>query len=366
MGMERDMKQIIYILFALFAVHNFSYSQTKSQIDSLFSRIYEDRIIAAAENSNIFSAAAIAAFNSDAVFDFSNINGLNYYRFDKQFILLNWGVPEEDGTVSYRGILWGWNLSQKNYRLQILNDVSSYQSFPEKEIYMPENWWGAYYYDCIASDGSSTGGFYIFLGWNSSQPLYSQKVIETMRIKSDGSAEFGLPVFTSTSGSTLRKFNVDAASTDYYAMERKVKPCPPGSKPISSISPAENSDFTDDEQAENTTYEPGKKTSQKPIRRIVFKFSRKHDIILRYDYQTYIDKSGSKPKQRKENMIVFDRILPSDASLGGQASNYVPAGGVYDCFRPVNGKWQLTLNVTARNPNPKQSTLKPVRNKLQR
>ncbi|MDR0619528.1 MAG: hypothetical protein LBG17_06480 [Bacteroidales bacterium] len=347
------MKRIVYVLFTLFATQNFSYSQTKSQIDSLFGRIYEDRIIAAAENSNIFSTAAIAAFNSDAAFDFSGRDGLNCYRFDKQFILLNWGVPEEDGTVSYRGLLWGWDSSQKNYRLQVLNDVSSYQPFPEKEIYTPENWWGAYYYDCIASDGN-TSGFYTFLGWNSSQPLYSQKVIETMRIKSDGSVEFGLPVFTSTSGATLRKFNVDAASTDYYAIERKVKSLP-----------SENSDFTNGEQAENTIYGAGKKTSQKPVRRIVFKFSRKHDIILRYDYQTYTDKSGRKPKQRKENMIVFDRILPRDASLDGQASNYVPAGGVYDCFRPVGGKWQLTLNVIARNPNPKQPTRKPVRNKLQ-
>ncbi|MDR0763660.1 MAG: hypothetical protein LBF01_04105 [Bacteroidales bacterium] len=357
------MKQTICLLFALLAMQYVSYpqKQTKSQIDSLFRRIYEVRAMAAAENSDVFSTAAVAAFDSNSSFDFSGINGLNYYRFDKRFILLNWGVPEEDGTVSYRGLLWGWNSSQKNYRLQILNDVSSYQSFPEREIYTPENWWGAFYYDCIASNGgsSSTGGFYTFLGWNSSQPLYSQKVIETMRIKSSGEAEFGLPVFTSTSGATLRKFNVDAASTDYYAIERRtVKSRTPYAKSALPSPLSENSDFTDNPETSTDT-------KQKQIRRIVFKFSRKHDIILRYDYQTYVDKSGSKSKQRKENMIIFDRVLPRDASLGGQASNYVPAGGIYDGFRPVGGKWELTLNIIARNPTPKQPSKKPVRNKLQ-
>ncbi|MDR2557051.1 MAG: hypothetical protein LBC49_04980 [Bacteroidales bacterium] len=356
------MKRNICILFVLFTLQYISYSQTKSQIDSLFRRIYTVRAMAAAENSDIFSAVAVAVFDSNAAFDFSGINGLNYYRFDKRFILLNWGVPEEDGTVSYRGLLWGWNSSQKNYRLQILNDVSSYQSFPEKEIYTPENWWGAFYYDCIASDKSGgAGGFYTFLGWNSSQPLYSQKVIETMRIKPNGDAEFGLPVFTSTSGATLRKFNVDAASIDYYAIERRTTSRAPASNAAIPAPLSETSDFVpeDDDAAANAA-----SPKQKPIRRIVFKFSRKHDIILRYDYQMYTDKSGNKPKQQKENMIIFDRVIPFDASLGGQAANYIPAGGIYDGFRPVNGKWQLTLNIIARNPNPKQSSKKPIRNKL--
>jgi hypothetical protein len=81
-------------------------------------------------------------------------------------------------------------------------------------------------------------------------------------------------------------------------------------------------------------------------------------MILRYDYQSYIDKSGQKDKERKDNLIVFDRIIPSDASLGGQASNYIPVGGVYDGFRFEDGKLKLVLNVIARNPNPKPKKMK--------
>jgi hypothetical protein len=301
----------MHFLLVFFAVQHISYSQTKPQIDSLFLRIYEVPAVAAAENSDIFSDAAVAVFNNNSAFDFSGVNGLNYYHFDKEFILLNWGVPEEDGTISYRGLLWGWNSSQKEYRLQVLNDISSYQSFPEKEVYTPENWWGAFYYDCIVS-GGGTDVFYTLLGWNSSQPLYSQKVIETMRIKATGEAEFGLPVFRSASGAIMRKFNIDAASTDYYAIEKstaKSRSAHTKSAPAAPLS--EDSDFIANET--NTTYAATSK--QKPVRRIVFRFSRKHDMILRYDHQTYIDKSGSKSKQRKENMIIFDRILPRDASL---------------------------------------------------
>ncbi|MDR1739255.1 MAG: hypothetical protein LBR45_00650 [Bacteroidales bacterium] len=327
-------------------------------LDSLFRNIYEKPVMATGENSNVFSNALLAtinettvSFNKELISKLKQINGLSVYYFDKNFLLINWGVPEENGTVSYRGALWVWNEAKKNYKVQILNDISSYQTFPEKEIYSTENWWGALYYQCIAE-----GDYYTLLGWNSSQPLYSQKVIETMRVKSDGSVEFGLPVFTNQQGVLMRKFNVDAASTEYYVLERRYAK----SKKTATTEEVVNSDF------DESTLNPDGSTSstKKPLRRIIFKFSRKQDMILRYDYQSYVDKSGTKEKQRKENLIVFDRILPRDASLGGQASNYVPEGGVYDGFRFENGKWKLVLNVIARNPNPKPNKKQAIRNKI--
>lgn len=83
--------------------------------------------------------------------------------------------------------------------------------------------------------------------------------------------------------------------------------------------------------------------------RFIFRFNPKVDMILRYDYQAYRIKKGKKEKLIKDNMIVFDRLIPEDNNMEGQYSNYVAVGNLYDAFVFINGAWELKLDVVARN-----------------
>ena len=82
-------------------------------------------------------------------------------------------------------------------------------------------------------------------------------------------------------------------------------------------------------------------------------------MILHYDYQAYSEPVGTpKPgKRQKErlvyaNMIVFDRLVPSNPELLRNPGSFMPAGGVYDALVWLDGRWTLKLDIRARNPAP--------------
>lgn len=57
--------------------------------------------------------------------------------------------------------------------------------------------------------------------------------------------------------------------------------------------------------------------------------------------------------KKKEEMIIFDRLVPMDTILEGQYQFYVPEGNIVDALRFSGGKWRYTDDIDARNrPQP--------------
>ncbi len=290
-----------------------SLSAQVAELDRLFSKIYACGADYRWNASDSFQLKAkfILEKYAGKEFPFEKVRNLNYFKGeDHVFRMLNWGVPEADGRVSYKALLQVRRTTKNDYLLYEMNDMSLYQPYPEKLSCSPDSWWGAFYYECIEK---KAGGrtYYTFLGWNSGQELYQQSVIEVMSIKPDGKVQFGASLF-SNRGRIAGSDRIDKSRKD------------------------------------------------SEIKRVVFRFGKKTGMILRYDYQAYMHKNEKgKEKAKKANMIVFDRLVPRQTAMADDYAYYVPEGGVYQAYVFDNGKWRLQDNVIARNPDPKKRKNNP-------
>lgn len=279
-----------------------------AELNRLFAKIYTCPAEHRWNASDSFRSLAQETLElyQDRDFPFEKVRNLNYFKGQEgEFRLLNWGVPDPDGTVSYKALVLARRATKNDYVLYDLNDMSLYQPFPEQLGSTAENWWGAFYYECIAHKvGNRT--YYTFLGWNSGQELYQQSVIEVMWIKPDGQLQFGASLFSN-------------------------KGRVPGSARI----------------------DKSRKDSE--LKRVVFRFGKKTGMILRYDCQAYLQKNHQgKKKEKKANMIIFDRLMPQQTAMADDYAYYVPEGGVYQAYVFENGKWRLHEEIIARNPDPKK------------
>lgn len=281
------------------------------KLSFLFDQIYNGPPQARWANSDSFSIVLRQLMDDFAGKElaFEQIPHLRYFTGENlRFRLVNWSVPESDGNSSYRGVLQVWNENKQNYICYTLNDISAYQPYPENVLYTPDNWWGALYYDCIEHKIGDRI-YYTLLGLNTSVATYQQKVIDVFQIKKNGEVEFGASIFSSA-----------------------------------------------------PKYSDSKSSSN--LKRIIFRFSRKTDMILRYDYQTYITQKGKKKIEVKDQMIVFDYLIPPAIHLLEECTYYVPSGGLYNAYVFMDDHWELQTEIIARNPNPKipqkKKSTKPI------
>lgn len=290
-------------------------SSRVSDLNRLFSKIYEADEETRWNACDSFTHAARKVLEDYAGedFPFDKIRNINYFKADDgSFRMLNWGIPEASGTVSYKALLQVHRQSKNDHILYELNDMSVYYPYPEGEILTPDTWWGAFYYQCIEKKVDNRT-YYTFLGWNSGLSLYQQSVIEVMRIKPDGSVEFGASLF-------VNKGRV------------------PGSERVD------------------------KSIKDSETKRVVFRFSRKSGMILRYDYQTYVEKNAKgKRVERKDDMIVFDVLTPRQAAMSDDYAYYIPMGGKYQAYVFQDNKWRMKGEVKARNPERPSKTPRPRR-----
>lgn len=278
------------------------------ELNRLFAKIYTCPAEHRWNASDSFQAFAKQILESyqGVEFPFEEIHKINYFKGNNlNFRMLNWGIPDPNGTVSYKVLLQVRRMAKNDFLLYEMNDMSLYQPYPEQTVCTPENWWGAFYYECIEKKvGSHT--YYTFLGWNAGSELYQQSVIDVMMIKPNGQVLFGASLF---------------------ANKGRI----PGSSRI----------------------DKSRKDSEQ--KRVVFRFSRKSGMILRYDYQTYVYRNDrGKNVEKKANMIIFDRLIPQQTAMADDYAYYIPEGGVYQAYVFDNGKWRLQENIIARNPDPKK------------
>ncbi len=90
-------------------------------------------------------------------------------------------------------------------------------------------------------------------------------------------------------------------------------------------------------------------------KRIIFEYSARVSMTMRYESQPV------EPGKRPRDMIIFDRMVPSQSFLQGNYQFYVPETNVFDGFVFEEGKWAFIKDVDARNPRrrPTQRPLNP-------
>lgn len=98
--------------------------------------------------------------------------------------------------------------------------------------------------------------------------------------------------------------------------------------------------------------EKGRPSFGKPVflyqdnkhRRIIFEYSARATMAIRYEAHM-INQS-----RRAQDVIVFDRMLPTHDFLKGNYQFYVPETNIFDGFLFEDGKWHFIQDVDARNP----------------
>lgn len=214
---------------------------------------------------------------------------------DNRFRIFNWVIGKIDGTFDYYAVMQLFNESKKNYDVIFFKDKSYEIAVPESQTLTPEEWYGALYYKIIHTKSQDVD-YYTLLGWNANNSLSYQKIIEVITIRSGNRVFLGAPIFR-------------------YGKEKP--------------------------------------------KRVIFEYSSKAIMNLKYDNQQYKEKKKLKKPLKgkwyeivnvKTDMIIFDRLVPIDPSLDGQKQFYVPETNIYDAFVFINGKWVFVEDVDARNP----------------
>jgi len=85
-------------------------------------------------------------------------------------------------------------------------------------------------------------------------------------------------------------------------------------------------------------------------RRVIFEYSAKATMTIRYESQPI--ELGKRPK----DMIIFDRLAPTQSFLEGNYQFYVPETNIFDAFIFDAGKWEFLEEVDARNARRRQPT----------
>jgi hypothetical protein len=236
------------------------------------------------------------AFN----YPFAHIECRKFVPQDKKFRMFNWAVRQDDG-MEFFAVMMVYDERKKDYQIiHLIDDSDAIFDLPNV-VLGKENWYGAYYSELIETEANGRK-YYTLLGWNGNDRTVNRRIIEVLTFKSNGDPVFGTDIFTNHRGQRER------------------------------------------------------------FKRRVFEHSRRGSMILRYDYQAYSEpigppKPGQKPKEKLINtyMIVFDRLVPPNPELFSNFEAYVAAGGAYDAFVWLDGRWTLKMDVLARNPEPPRS-----------
>lgn len=360
--------------------------------DSLLRQIYHGPVERSRQHHCAFGQALedLVRLNPrPAAYDWATLEGLMYFKSaDGRLQMLNWSVPNINGSSSYGGLVWverptaagsettegngsgqtaGKGAAETNGRTEAadtdggratdssaylyynLQDFSSYQPYPEALTLTPAQWWGAYYYQAVEHTQGDTLRLTL-IGVNHSQSRYAQKVIEVLQRLPDGNIVFGAPIFRREA---LPQSVPPAAKGGGHTVSGMV---PEAAYPNAYIGYKPQGAGDADEAA---AYAPATRRNagvrQTPaMRRIVFRYNPRTDLILRYDYQTYRRYRGAKAKETAAYMIVCDRLMHDPLSLDQTAARLVPAGGVYDAYIFQAPYWYPVEDVIARNPNPER------------
>lgn len=208
-------------------------------------------------------------------YPFSNLRLGNVASHDNTVRLFTWNVVHTEGNYYNYGLLQVYDKKQKSYSIYSLSDSSKTIQNAEQAVCTPQFWYGSAYYQLIEKKHKGET-YYTLLGWNPNTIYTQKKVIETLYFNDNNEPVFGVPII---------------------------------------------------------------RTERNELHhRIVFEYSAKNSMMLRYDEQ--------------KKMLVYDHLSPSDDRYEGIFEFYGPDFSV-DAYMFSHGEWLYTKDVDMRNPKKK-------------
>ncbi len=190
---------------------------------------------------------------------------------DGLFRIYNWAFPESGNNYHYHAFIQYYDENNGDYSIYRLTDSSAHIREPENAVCSADRWFGALYYDIIPTEFRGIK-LYTLLGFDYNNISSRKKIIEVLKFNEDNTLQFGYPVF---------------------------------------------------------------RAGKKLARRIVFEYSAKAVMTLRYDTNA--------------EMIVYDHLSPPRPSMEGHYEFYGPDFS-YDAFYFENGYWNYKPDIDIRNP----------------
>jgi hypothetical protein len=277
----------------------FDFAKAETELAQLFDTVSRGSNHHIRYNANAkFLTLLKSTLAEDGAIDypFSSVRCEKLMPPDKKFRLFNWMVRRDEG-MEFFAVMMVYNERSKAYQIVQLVDESETVFDLPNAILGKDNWYGAYYTQVIQTEAGGRK-HYTLLGWNGNDRTVNRRLIEILTFKPNGDLVFGANVFSNHRGQRERF-----------------------------------------------------------VRRI-FEYNSQGSMILRYDFQSYSEpvgekpKPGQRPKERlvRANMIVFDRLVPQSPDLAGRREVYIAAGGVYDAYVWLDNRWTLKVDILAQNP----------------
>lgn len=122
---------------------------------------------------------------------------------DEHFRIINWNVPNADGTYSYYGFIQSkYNVnakgklvvSDKNLQLFPLIDKSAEIKNPENVVTDNKRWYGMLYNKIIVKK-TKKKTYYTLLGWDGNDKFTQKKIIDVLTFDNKGNPHFGADIF---------------------------------------------------------------------------------------------------------------------------------------------------------------------------
>lgn len=145
------------------------------------------RTVLANEAADIFEQALSTGDDISKQLDGRTISALSSPLGN--FTIYSWGIQFADGHYQY----YGFAQVMSEYGGAVVTrfaDTSDETSDPQNASMQPDNWYGAIYYELVQLGGKKSN-VYALVGWDGGDLFLNRKVLEQVRVKSDGSIYFG-------------------------------------------------------------------------------------------------------------------------------------------------------------------------------
>ena len=140
--------------------------------------------------------AAVLSMPASYYYPFDSLKRIGkVHSPDKKIRAITWNLPFSDGTQQYCGFIQHTQKKKaKKIYLYTLRDLSRDSSDPENEVYQPDNWFGALYYD-ILHNRYAGKAYYTLIGFDFNNRYSTKKVLDVLTLDQELNVRFGAPVF---------------------------------------------------------------------------------------------------------------------------------------------------------------------------